>query len=178
MSRQVRRACRIGLPLVLALLGTNLSAQHFLDGFDSFRAGKYCEARDSWIKSEKSGDSTSPFGLAELYARGLCVKKDERLASRWYLTAAQRGNPRARAEIGMRYAYGKGVAPNALKAYVWLSISRVTAGGWETDFVATVDKNVAIVERLLSAAERARAAKIITDFKKTYTLPREFNSLD
>lgn len=150
----------------------------FIRGFDLFRTGQYCEARDAWMESEKSGDSTSPFGLAELYARGLCVKKNERLASRWYLTAAQRGNPRARAEIGLRYAYGKGVEANAFKAYVWMSISSATAGGWEKDFVLTVEKNAAVVERSLSAEERQRAKKIVSEFKKTYQLPREFNSLD
>lgn len=177
MTIAYRRLASV-LAATAALVWPSVADAQFLKGFDLFRAGQYCEARDAWMKSEKSGDSTSPFGLAELYSRGLCVKKNERLASRWYLTAAQRGNPRARAEIGLRYAYGKGVEPNALKAYVWMSISRVTAGGWEKDFVMTVDKNAQVVERMLTPEERQRAKKILAEFGKTYQLPREFNSLD
>lgn len=150
----------------------------FLRGFDLFREGRYCEARDAWMKSERSGDSTSPFGLAELYARGLCVRKDDRLASRWYLTAAQRGNPRARAEIGTRYAYGKGVKPDMLKAYVWMSVSRASAGGWEKDFFATVDKNAQVIRGRLTPEQRQEADKVLADFWKTYRLPRAFDSLD
>ena len=169
----------VGVLFVYAMLlwSTTADAQ-FIRGFDLFRTGQYCEARDAWLESEKSGDSTSPFGLAELYSRGLCVKQNERLASRWYLTAAQRGNPRARAEIGLRYAYGKGVQPNSLKAYVWMSTSLASAGGWERDFVATVDKNRLVVERTMTPEQQQRAKAIVTEFQKTYRLPREFNSLD
>jgi len=177
MTNDYRRFAAALIALAFVTLPAVAEAQ-FIRGLDLFRSGQYCEARDAWMKSEKSGDSTSPFGLAELYARGLCVKKNERLASRWYLTAAQRGNPRARAEIGLRYAYGKGVEPNPFKAYVWMSISSATAGGWEKDFVSTVEKNAAMVERLLTTEERQKAKKILVDFKKTYRLPREFDSLD
>ena len=34
----------------------------FLSGFDAFRAGEYCKARDYWLKSERDGDSNSAFG--------------------------------------------------------------------------------------------------------------------
>jgi hypothetical protein len=169
----------VGLVVMLAVLSWSAAAHaQFIRGFDLFRTGQYCKAREAWLASEKSGDSTSPFGLAELYARGLCVKQNERLASRWYLTAAQRGNPRARAEIGLRYAYGKGVQPNSLKAYVWMSTSLASAGGWEKDFVTTVDKNLLVVERTMTPEQQQRAKAIVAEFKKTYRLPREFNSLD
>ena len=169
-----------GCSLIVATLSVwpGVADAQFVRGFDLFRTGRYCEARDAWMESERSGDSTSPFGLAELYARGLCVKKDERLASRWYLTAAQRGNPRARAEIGLRYAYGKGVKPDAFKAYVWMSVSRASAGGWEKEFFANVDKNVEVMERVLSAEERLAANAVLAEFWKTYRLPRRFDSLD
>lgn len=171
--------CFLTVLSALMILGwSSIADAQFMRGYDLFRTGQYCEAREAWLESEKSGDSTSPFGLAELYAQGLCVKKNDRLASRWYLTAAQRGNPRARAEIGMRYAYGKGVNPDVVKAYVWISTSRASAGGWERDFVSTVDKNVLIVERMMTAVQRQRATDILEEFNKTYRLPREFDSLD
>jgi hypothetical protein len=175
--RSLRIAAALCTTLVVGAASVPANAQ-FLRGFDLFRAGKHCEAKEAWLKSEKSGDSTSPFGLAELYARGLCVRKDERIASRWYLTAALRGNARARAEIGQRYAYGKGVAPDALKAHVWMSTAKATAGGWESEFVETVEKNIALIEPMLTAEQRERSKAILATFKKDYRLPREFNSLD
>ena len=145
--------------VVLGVFAVPVQAQ-FIKGFDLFRSGEFCKAKKAWLKSEGSGDSTSPFGLAELYARGLCVRKDDRIASRWYLTAALRGNTRARAEIGIRYA------------------AKATAGGWEEEFVEKVDKNIAIIEPLLDADQRAQAKQVLAGFNKDYVLPRRFNSLD
>ena len=176
--KTVGRHPSVILLVALSVTWPGIADAQFLRGFDLFRAGRYCEAHDAWLKSERSGDSTSPFGLAELYARGLCVKQDERLASRWYLTAAQRGNPRARAEIGIRYAYGKGVKPDALKAYVWMSASRASAGGWEKDFFALVDKNTQAIRATLTPAQLQEADEVLAGFWKTYRLPRKFDSLD
>lgn len=150
----------------------------FLSGFDAFRAGEYCKARDYWLKSERDGDSNSAFGLAELYARGFCVKQNDRLATRWYLTAALRGNSRARAELGVRYAYGRGVKPNAFKAYVWLSAGKLSAAGWDTTFVKNADANLQILRPLLTDKEKQRADQILATFVRKWALPREFNSLD
>lgn len=163
---------------IFALAFPLLAQASFLSGFDAFRIGNYCEAKDAWMKSEKSGDSSSAFGLAELYARGLCVKQNERLASRWYLTAALRGNSRARAEIGIRYAYGKGVETSAFKAYVWISAGKMSASGWDANFITNTDTNRRILEKLLTPAERERAAEIVAGFAKSWQLPAEFNSLD
>lgn len=163
---------------VFALSLPSMSHANFLGGFDDFRAGNYCAARDAWVESEKSGDSSSAFGLAELYARGLCVKQNDRLATRWYLTAALRGNSRARAEVGMRYAYGKGVEVSAFKAYVWISAGKLSASGWDTNFIANADTNCQMLEKLLTPAERKRATEILAGFARTWQLPREFNSLE
>jgi hypothetical protein len=59
-----------------------------------------------------------------------------------------------------------------------MSTSLAAAGGWERDFVTTVEKNISVVELTMTPAERKRAKEIMTEFKKTYRLPREFNSLD
>jgi hypothetical protein len=150
----------------------------FLSGFDAFRAGEYCKARDYWLNSEGDGDSNSAFGLAELYARGFCVKQNDRLATRWYLTAARRGNSRARAELGVRYAYGKGVKPDAFKAYVWLSAGKLSAAGWDTTFVKNADANLQMLRPMLTDEEKQRADRILAAFVRKWVLPREFDSLD
>lgn len=149
----------------------------FLDGFDHFQRGEFCEAREAWLDNEPDGDSSSAFGIAETYSRGLCIKEDQTQASRWYLTAALRGFARGRAEIGIRYAYGKGVAPNAYKSYVWLSIARLTAAKWETDFRENLVVNINLMRRVLTAAESAKADEVVAQYRQTYRMPREFEIL-
>jgi len=166
-----------GLALLLLLSAQQVATAQFLDGFGHFQKGEFCEAREAWLDDEPDGDSSSAFGIAETYSRGLCIKADQVKASQWYLTAALRGFSRGRAEIGIRYAYGKGVEPNAYKSYVWLSIARLTAAKWETDYRENLAVNINLMRRALTAAELAKAEKVIAQYRQTYRMPREFETL-
>ena len=150
----------------------------FLKGYDFFQAGKYCDAKREWLSSVQLDDSTSPFGLGEIYARGLCAEKNDRLASRWYLTAALRGHARARAELGYRYASGKGVKVNLPRAYFWLSASRVTAGGWESEFLSVVNQNIALIEKYLPESEKKKINMTLERYRKDFRVPSDFESLE
>jgi TPR repeat protein len=175
MSRMITKS--MGCALLLSVLLPQAAQAQFLDGFNHFQKGEFCEAREAWLDDEPDGDSSSAFGIAETYSRGLCVQEDQVKASRWYLTAALRGFSRGRAEIGIRYAYGKGVEPNAYKSYVWLSIARLTAAKWETDFRENLTVNINLMRQALTAAELAKANKAITQYRQTYRMPREFEIL-
>ncbi len=170
--RAIFKLAMVALTLSVAL--PDVVYAQFLDGFGHFQKGEFCEAREAWLSDEPDGDSSSAFGIAETYARGLCVAEDQIEASRWYLTAAMRGFSRGRAEMGIRYAYGKGVEPNAYKSYVWLSIARLTAAKWETDFRESLVANINLMRRTLTPAELAKAEKVIVQYRRTYELPREF----
>ena len=170
--RAIFKLAMVALTLSVAL--PDVVYAQFLDGFGHFQKGEFCEAREAWLSDEPDGDSSSAFGIAETYARGLCVAEDQIEASRWYLTAALRGFSRGRAEMGFRYAYGKGVEPNAYKSYVWLSIARLTAAKWETDFRESLVANINLMRRTLTPAELAKAEKVIVQYRRTYELPREF----
>ncbi len=175
MSRPLIKS--VGFALLLWLSLPQAAHAQFLDGFNHFQKGEFCEAREAWLDDEPDGDSSSAFGIAETYSRGLCIKEDQAKASRWYLTAALRGFSRGRAEIGIRYAYGKGVEPSAYKSYVWLSIARLTAAKWETDFRENLAVNINLMRRALTAAELAKAEKVIAQYRQTYRMPREFEIL-
>lgn len=175
MFRTVVKSAAIAVLSSLSCLP--VAQAQFLDGFDHFQKGNFCEARKAWLDDEPDGDSSSAFGIAETYARGLCVKEDQAKASRWYLTAALRGFSRGRAEIGIRYAYGKGVEPSAYKSYVWLSIARLTAAKWETDYRESLAVNINLMRRALSAEELAKANDVIAQYRQTYQMPREFRVL-
>ena len=172
--RAVRTAL---LMLMIAGAWTTASAQSPA-GYDAFLAGKYCEAREYWLKDWQGSNATAAFGLAELYARGLCIDKNDTLASRWYLRAALAGSARGRSEIGIRYAYGKGVAQNYYKAYVWLRVARLTASPWERDLAESAQRNIDTLAVRLTGQELRSADATADEFSRTYKLPALFSALD
>ena len=146
--------------------------------YDKFLVGKYCEARDNWLDDWKLKDSTAAFGMGELYSRGLCVKEDQALASRWFLRSALAGSARARSELGIRYAFGKGVNQNYFKAFVWLRVAKLTASPWEKGLADSAQRNLETISRYLSAQDMKTADAMADDFSRTYKLPSSFDSLD
>ncbi len=163
--------------MVVAFWATPVLAQNS-DAYDKFLVGKYCEARDSWLNDWKLNDSTAAFGMGELYSRGLCVKEDQVLAARWYLRSALAGSARARSELGIRYAFGKGVNQNYFKAFVWLRVAKLTASPWEKGLADSAQRNLETISRYLSAQDMKTADAMADAFSRTYKLPSSFDSLD
>jgi hypothetical protein len=58
-----------------------------------------------------------------------------------------------------------------------LSIARLTAAKWETDFRENLTVNINLMRQALTAAELAKANKAITQYRQTYRMPREFEIL-
>jgi hypothetical protein len=118
--------------------------------------------------------------MAELYSRGLCVKADQRRASEWYLKSALGGFARARSELGVRYADGKGVKADVFRSYLWLSAPRSDHGELGRR-VAPSDrcrKPSRSVRRSCPPKRRCGADSILAAFSKEYKMPREFEKLD
>ncbi|WP_455222682.1 tetratricopeptide repeat protein [Kaarinaea lacus] len=61
--------------------------------------------------------SQNAAGLAHL--NGIGVKKNEKLAFRWFWRAADQGYAEAQANLGDMYLYGKGINPNYVEALKW-----------------------------------------------------------
>lgn len=165
------------LPALLMSLAQPVQAQ-FLGAFDYFGRGNYCKARELWLDDWKRRDSSAALGLAETYARGLCVKEDQQRASLWYLRAAQSGSARARSELGLRFAYGRGVGQDYFKSYVWLQAARITASPWERSLLDAVQQNIAVVRSRLTSEQRVRAEAILADYAVDHVLPNELSGLD
>lgn len=64
-------------------------------------------------------DVTVQFDLGFMYANGRGVLKDDSEAYRWYLKAANQGNPIAQCNLGRAYEEGKGVAKDEEEALKW-----------------------------------------------------------
>ena len=72
------------------------------------------------LEKAASTDKTCAYWLGELYAGGKYVKKDEWIATRWYLKSAEGGYALAQAEVGERYEKGTGCVKDVDKAYSWM----------------------------------------------------------
>jgi hypothetical protein len=53
----------------------------------------------------------------------------------------------------------------------------LTAAKWETDFRENLSVNINLMRRALTAAELAKAEKVIVQYRQTYQMPREFEIL-
>lgn len=58
--------------------------------------------------------------LGAIYAHGLGLPKDDRLAFKWYRAAAEQGVAEAQSALGTMYAVGAGVAQNDAQAVKWI----------------------------------------------------------
>jgi TPR repeat protein len=161
---------------LLMLISQNAAAvsQKFFDGLTAFDNGKYCDAKDIWKREVERQDGASAFGLGELYARGLCVDESQSKAARWYLQSALWGYARGRAEMGIRYAYGKGVNADFVKSYVWLTLAKRTLSNWDAQTLDAVSKNLGIMSERLTPAGRSAGDKVVEKFEKTYQMPDEY----
>lgn len=79
-------------------------------------------------RAEK-GDAVAQLELAEIYAKGEGVAKDQGAATQWILKAATQGDVRAQVMLGHRYLKGEGVPKNADEAVKWFSTAAELGSG-------------------------------------------------
>src|SRR5687768_7601769 len=61
---------------------------------------------DLTTKAE-TGDIPAQLELADIFAKGQGVAKNEKEAAKWYLKAAEQGNPKAQLFLGNAYLRGR-----------------------------------------------------------------------
>ena len=113
--------------------------------------------KETKAKAEK-GDAEAQVNLGLMYANGSGVVKDEAEAVKWYRKAADQGDEDAQFNLGVMYANGSGVKKNELEAYKWWLL--VGAQG-----VEIAKKNIPIIERKLTAAQRAEGKRLAREWK-------------
>jgi S1-C subfamily serine protease len=89
----------------------------------------YAEAVEWYRKSAEQGDAFAQYNLAEAYADGKGVIRDQKAAIQWYATAAEQGNIFAQYRLGVKYHWGEGVPKNLIAAAGWYR--RAAIGGYE-----------------------------------------------
>jgi TPR repeat protein len=67
----------------------------------------------------EAGDSVGMRNTGYIYALGIGVAEDKKLAAEWYERSALKGNARAQCNLGVLYEFGKGVPKDYEKAAYW-----------------------------------------------------------
>jgi TPR repeat protein len=74
-------------------------------------------------QAANAGQARAQYQLAQCYAEGVLVPRDQAEAFRWYQAAAAQGDAQARFQVGFRLANGLGVEPDQEKALGWLRLA-------------------------------------------------------
>ena len=78
-----------------------------------------------WMKTAAiNGHSWAQYDLAELYAKGDCVKRDLSKSFEWFKRSARQGNELAFYRVARCYQYGIGVKKDDKKAIEWYKIGQ------------------------------------------------------
>jgi len=73
----------------LSLLACSAVDQRFIAGLEAFEKDDFSTARENWMALANEGNSEAQNNLGWLYANGLGVPQDYRLAEKWYTLSAK-----------------------------------------------------------------------------------------
>jgi uncharacterized protein len=83
----------------------------------------FIEGEKWYLLAAEHGHLFSQKTLADAYARGDGVERDESVAAKWYERAANQGDFLAQFALGMIYESGQGVPQDRVLAYKWLNLA-------------------------------------------------------
>ena len=79
---------------------------------------KTCDGLSQWGTVSLANQGKTPLQILKYYY-GNDVPKDRKIATEWYLSAAQKGNDKAQNQLGLMYENGDGVKKNEAKSIKW-----------------------------------------------------------
>ena len=106
--------------LVLAVRAAG--AADFSTGVELYDKGNYEGAAEEWQALANQGDMRARYRLAQMYAEGLGVRKDEGAALHWFRQASEQGSVAARYELALMYSLGRGVIRDPARAAHWYGL--------------------------------------------------------
>lgn len=104
---------------VLSLLSTTLNAQNFDQGVEAYLAGNYLQAYSIWKPLADKGGAVAMFNIGVLYAQGLGLEANDKIAVEWYRKSAEGAYAPAQFNFGTAYANGRGVEKDDALAAKW-----------------------------------------------------------
>jgi len=92
-------------------------------GKQLYRAKKYLEAKEYFVKAAENGNVEAMTKLGIMYKYGIGVSQNDAEAFDWYHKAAENGDKDAMNRLGAMYKYGWGTSQNPELAVRWFSES-------------------------------------------------------
>jgi len=87
------------------------------DAFGAYQRGLYITALNLALPRAEGGDAAAQTLVAEIYSRGLGVRRDDGKAAKWYQAAAERNVPEAQFQYALMLLDGRFVAKDEEQAY-------------------------------------------------------------
>ena len=110
----LKEAAGMGCTASMVLLGDIL-----IDGDEEQQK----EAILLFRRAYRKGDNMGSRNLGYCYAIGIGVRRNKRLAAKWYTRSAEAGNARAQCNMGVLCEYGNGVKKDYREAARWFRMS-------------------------------------------------------
>ena len=105
--------------LILALFAVPVFADDFQVGMDAANRGDFARAFEVWEPLAKRGNALAQFNLGLMYDKGEGVKRNYKMAVKWYKLAARQGISSAQFNLGWLYSKGKGVRQSFKRTVMW-----------------------------------------------------------
>jgi TPR repeat protein len=116
--------------------------------------------RVSLRERAEKGDPEAQFNLAKNYEAGRGgLKKDYAEAERWYLRAADQGDPFAQASLAILFRFGKGVVQDYVEAYKWFYVAASHTTGSDQESILELRDSTAARMTPQQLAEASRLAR-------------------
>ncbi len=142
--------------LVFAAICTNAAADDFRKASRAYAARQYALASRMFTDLAAGGDARAQTYLGYMYANGVGVPQNFKVAAGWYHCASQQGTPSAQYMLGLMYDKGQGVPQDYVMAYALLNLAVSGAGPERERWVLVRDA----VASKLSLTERNRAQQL------------------
>jgi serine/threonine protein kinase len=110
----------------------------------------------------EQGNARAQTKLANIYAAGRGLARDDAAAASWYRKAADQGDSEAQLKLGHFYAEGRGVPQSANQAYIWYSLAAragtaAAEGPRKKDLAQLQPAEIAQADRVIDIAHARRA---------------------
>ncbi|WP_309085044.1 tetratricopeptide repeat protein [Chelativorans sp.] len=103
------------------------------EAFGAYQRGQYLTALELARPRAEVGDAAAQTLIAEIYARGLGVRRDGKEAAKWYARAAEKGDPEAQMQYALMLIDGQFAEKDLERAFA-LMRSAAEAGKTQAQF--------------------------------------------
>lgn len=118
----------------------------------AMKNGRYDVAAELLERQALAENAEAQNTLGSLYYVGLGVKRDHRLAAKWFLKAALNENSSAQVNIARHYNNGWGVKRDELRAYGWLRQARINGNELAENYMKWQAGSMALVPNQMQRA--------------------------